>query len=172
MSNAVLQHKVTELEFNSGIDRAARESLADKLSNSLSEVYRLLVNTQIVHWNTQGPLFFSIHKLTESHYENLFKRVDDIAERIRALGMPAPRSAKTLFERASMKDLPTEADVESQLRGLVAMNDNVVSGFRKLAKAADESTDYKTADLATDMIGELEEATWMLRATFSSPELK
>ena len=70
MTQAVLKHSVSELENRSGIDRKSRETLADRLRLALSNAYQLMINTQIVQWDAQGPLFFSVHKLTESQYEN------------------------------------------------------------------------------------------------------
>ncbi|MEO0364102.1 MAG: ferritin-like domain-containing protein [Pseudomonadota bacterium] len=165
MTQAVLKHSVSELENRSGIDRKSRETLADRLRLALSNAYQLMINTQIVHWNAQGPLFFSVHKLTESQYENLFATIDDLAERIRALGMPAPRTVGALFSTDLMKDFEESANLETYLERLIAANDRLATELRETIKVAEKADDVKTADLLTDFIGTLEEAAWMYRAT-------
>ena len=81
MTAQVLKPKATVEKLETGIDD--RESLAKALSACLADTYILMVKTQAYHWNVVGPLFYSIHKLTEEHYENLFAAADEVAERIR-----------------------------------------------------------------------------------------
>ena len=85
-----LDTKPREENVNFGLDDKARETIAQNLSAILADTYALLVKTHIYHWNVVGPLFHSIHEMTEEQYNDLFKATDEIAERIRALGYRAP----------------------------------------------------------------------------------
>ena len=85
-----LDPKPREENVNFGLDDKARETIAQNLSAILADTYALLVKTHIYHWNVVGPLFHSIHEMTEEQYNDLFKATDEIAERIRALGYRAP----------------------------------------------------------------------------------
>ncbi|MEL7297956.1 MAG: DNA starvation/stationary phase protection protein [Pseudomonadota bacterium] len=164
MTQAVLQTKVTEMPIALGIDNDRRAELADGLKTTLTAHYRLMFETQILHWNVAGPLFYSIHNLTESQYTKAFEAIDSIAERIRALGMPAPRDANELLGDMVLYDFKADA-LDKQLANLIRSNERLVRNMRDLTKLAESASDIRTADLLTDRIGELEEAIWMLRAT-------
>ena len=83
MSSEVLDSKATELKMKTGIDRQDREKLAHLLSKAVADTYTLYIKTQGFHWNVAGPLFYSLHKLTEEQYEDLYEAADEVAERIR-----------------------------------------------------------------------------------------
>ena len=90
MTQAVLKNEITELAPESAMSADQRREVADMVANVLADEYRLFINTQGLHWNVEGPMFYSIHKLTEDQYRELFESIDALAERIRALGLPAP----------------------------------------------------------------------------------
>ena len=90
MTQTVLKNEITELAPRSWMDADQRKEVAEGVANILADAYRLLINTQGLHWNVEGPMFYSLHKLTEDHYRELFESIDSLAERIRALGLPAP----------------------------------------------------------------------------------
>ena len=81
-----------------GLDRKEREKLAELLNQALSDTYVLYTKVQGVHWNVRGPLFYSVHKMTEQQYEDLAESIDEIAERVRALGFYAPTSLGQMLE--------------------------------------------------------------------------
>ncbi|MEO1748801.1 MAG: DNA starvation/stationary phase protection protein, partial [Pseudomonadota bacterium] len=81
------------------------ETIAKALQDILADTYRLMFKTHAYHWNVEGPLFFSLHKLTEEQYENLFSAADTLAERIRALGQLAPSNLSTILSSSVIKDL-------------------------------------------------------------------
>ena len=168
MTQAVLKNQVTKLASASGIEPNDRAAIAEKLGGVLADSYRLLINTQGVHWNVQGPLFYSIHQLTEAQYEDIFPAIDDIAERIRSLGFPAPQTMKDFTSRSSLDDVDTKAELRAQIKSLIDMNERVAADMRKLVETAEAASDVKTADLMTDRIGVHEENAWMLRATIAS----
>jgi starvation-inducible DNA-binding protein len=86
----VLKNEITELAPRTWMDADQRKEIAEGVANVLADAYRLLVNTQGLHWNVEGPMFYSLHKLTEDHYRELFDSTDVLAERIRALGLRLP----------------------------------------------------------------------------------
>lgn len=165
MTQPALKHQVTTLRVSTGIDNNARTDIAKRLGLALGDSYRLMTNTQLLHWNVQGPLFYSVHKLTEAQYEDLFESVDDIAERIRALGMPAPRSVKEMNDFTTIDDIDGSASLELQIRDLVTGTEKLAASMRETVALAEKAEDVKTADLLTTRIGQLEQNAWMLRAT-------
>lgn len=170
MTQAVLKNQVTQLHVSSGISKDSREAIAKRLMRALGDSYRLMANTQILHWNVQGPLFFSIHNLTEEQYQDFFESVDDIAERIRALGMPAPRTMTEMVELSSLRDIDGTGSLENQIGELVEFNEKLAASMRETIAVAEKAEDVKTADLLTDRIGVLEQNAWMLRATIAATE--
>ena len=116
MTQAVLKNEITELHPRSLIDPEQRREVADAMSNVLADAYRLYINTQGLHWNAEGPLFFSLHKLTESQYQELAESIDDVAERIRALGLPAPQSIREFIDRSTIQDFYGARDTEGSGR--------------------------------------------------------
>lgn len=168
MTQAVLKTQVTRLASRSGIAESDRAGIADKLGGVVADSYRLLINTQGVHWNVQGPLFYSVHQLTEEQYEDLFPALDDLAERIRALGFPAPQTMTDISSRATVDDVDSQADLQRQIEMLIEMNERIASDMRDLVEVAEKASDVRTADLLTARIGVHEENAWMLRATIAS----
>lgn len=168
LTQAVLKNEITELAPESSMDAGQRKEVADAVANVMSDAYRLLINTQGLHWNVEGPLFYSIHKLTESQYSELAESIDDLAERIRSLGLPAPQSLKELAERSILQDLPDDADLQSRIERLVSDYERAVRRISLTVQLAESNGDIKTADLLTDRVGTYEESAWMLRATIAS----
>ncbi|WP_417683998.1 Dps family protein [Roseibium sp.] len=148
-----------------GIDQAAREQIAKHLSVVLADTYMLVVRSHVYHWNVVGPLFKSIHDLTEQHYENMFKAADDIAERIRALGYPAPVDADhlkmTIDISAPGKGMPS---AKVMVEELVKAHEKIAAEMRDVAEFAGENADPVTEDLLTERLAFHEQAVWMLRA--------
>lgn len=167
MTQPALKNQVTQLRVATGIDNADRERISERLMTALGDSYKLMANTQILHWNVQGPLFYSIHKLTESQYEDLFAAVDDIAERIRSLGMPAPKSVSAMTSNALISDIDGDASLEKQISDLIEFNEAIATFMRESVAVAEKAGDVRTADLLTDRIGQHEENAWMLRATIA-----
>lgn len=168
MTQAVLKNEITELKPESMIDSDQRRQTADATANLLADAYRLLINTQGLHWNVEGPMFYSLHKLTEEQYKELADAVDDIAERIRALGLPAPQSIKEFEQRSIVDDLPADGALKTRIERMIADYERAVARAMLVVKHAEKCGDIKTADLLTDRVGVYEENAWMLRATIAS----
>jgi starvation-inducible DNA-binding protein len=168
MTQAVLKNEITDLAPNSPMSADQRREVADVVANVLADEYRLFVNTQGLHWNVEGPLFYSLHKLTESQYRELFESIDVLAERIRALGLPAPQSFKDFADRSILTDLPADAELSARIEQLVTDYERAVRRATMVVKLAEANGDIRTADLLTSRIGVYEENAWMLRATIAS----
>ena len=168
MTHAVLKNEITELSPDSPMSADQRREIADMVANVLADEYRLFVNTQGLHWNVEGPLVYSLHKLTESQYRELFESIDALAERIRALGLPAPQSFKEFADRSILADLPQDAELKSRIEQMIADYERAVRRASLVVQLAETNGDIKTADLVTERVGVYEENAWMLRATIAS----
>ncbi|MEM6640285.1 MAG: DNA starvation/stationary phase protection protein [Pseudomonadota bacterium] len=168
MSHAVLKNKTTDLNPNFGVSDNKRRDVADALADVLSDSFRLYINAQGLHWNAEGPMFFSLHQLTEAQYEDLAKANDKLAERIRALGLPAPQSLEEFQRRSAIEDLPASEPLEGRILRLIDDYEAAAARALRTVSIADSAGDVMTADLLTARIGRYEENAWMLRATIAS----
>lgn len=152
-------------ELDIGIDQKDRGSVARDLIEVLADTYTLLFKTHVYHWNVVGPLFVPIHELTETHYKNLFAAADEIAERIRSLGHPAPISFAGLVSKAVVEEEDDATlTAEEMVEELALDHEKMVKRLRQAAIDADEVDDLVTADLMTQRLAFHEKAIWMLRA--------
>ncbi len=168
MTQSVLKNEITELTPKSFVDGKPRREIADKLANTLADEYQIRLNTQGLHWNVEGPLFYSVHKLTEEQYNELADSIDEIAERIRALGLPAPQTFAELNQRSTVQDLPEKVELKDRIQRLVTDYELAARRAAETVKIAEQYGDIKTADLLTDRIGIYDDNAWMLRATIAS----
>lgn len=168
MTQSVLKNEITELAPATGMGLEQRREVADAVANVLADAYRLLINTQGLHWNVEGPLFYSLHRLTETQYRELSDSIDELAERIRALGLPAPQSMTELAERSILTDLPVDSDLKTRIERLVADYERAVRRAALIVQLAESNGDIRSADLLTERVGVYEENAWMLRATIAS----
>ena len=166
MADSVLDRKATVEHPETGIEN--RKRLAAGLSGLLADTYVLLIKTQGYHWNVVGPLFVSIHGLTEAHYQDLFAAADVIAERIRALGYPAPSSMNELIPLTAIGEDTGNPTTESMIEKLLGDHETVVQRLRQVTEVAEEMHDHVTADMLTARMAFHEQAIWMLRAIVTS----
>jgi starvation-inducible DNA-binding protein len=155
------------MDVNTGLDETARKGIADGLAKLLADTYALYLKTHGYHWNVAGPMFRSLHLMFEEQYMELRDAVDEIAERILALGYPAPASYAELGRLASVPDDPTVPEAMEMVRRLVDGHETVIRTARDVVRIAEASEDVATADLATVRIETHEKTAWMLRATAS-----
>ena len=160
----VLESRPSENVLNIGVDRDDRKGLAHLLAESLSDTYLLYLKTQSFHWNVVGPMFYGLHNLTEKQYQDLAEAVDDIAERIRAIGFMAPGSFAQFTQMASIKEEVGTPNAHDMIAQLAEGNEICARKLRVAASEADKVDDVKTADLLTERIGQHEENIWMLKA--------
>lgn len=145
-----------------------RQQIAAALSRLLADTYTLYLKTHNFHWNVAGPMFVTLHTLFEQHYIELAAAVDEIAERIRALDVPAPGSYTQFSQLTSIQEetgVPKAADM---VRQLAADQDGVARTARATIALAQESNDDPTADLLIRRIQVHEKNAWMLRSLLKS----
>ena len=140
------------------------EGIADGLADVLADTYRLIFKTHAYHWNVTGPLFYSIHKLTDDQYENMFAAADELAERIRALGQLAPRKMSEIIDRSRIQDLDEMPDARKMVGDLARDHESLAHRLHALVELSGKRKDPVTEDLATERSAFQEEAAWMLRA--------
>jgi starvation-inducible DNA-binding protein len=147
-----------------GLSPDARQEIADGLSRLLADSYTLYLKTHNFHWNVTGPMFNTLHLMFEAQYTELAAAVDLIAERIRALGHPAPGSYSQYAKLSSIKEETTVPPAKDMIRQLVEGQESVVRTARALFSAVDNAHDEPTADLLTQRMQVHEKNAWMLRS--------
>ncbi|WP_460273616.1 Dps family protein [Celeribacter sp. ULVN23_4] len=152
--------------INTGVN--APKVVAEGLAQALTDTYTLLLKTHIYHWNVEGPMFYSIHTLTEEQYGELFQATDDLAERIRALGQLAPMSVRDVLDGAKVKDAPKSPSAHEMVADLASDHEQLAAQLHKLIKLAEDHNDDVTGDLAVARAASHEKAAWMLRAIAKS----
>jgi starvation-inducible DNA-binding protein len=157
----------TAMEIDTGIPDTARKEIAEGLSVLLADTYTLYLKTHGYHWNVIGPMFRSLHLMFEEQYIELRDAVDQIAERIRALGYFAPSSYSEFAKLTTISDEEGAPEALDMVRRLVEGHDAVIRTARKLVDTAEVGGDVATADLITARIEVHEKTAWMLRATAS-----
>lgn len=147
-----------------GIDAEGRKALADGLSHLLADTYTLYVKTHNFHWNVTGRMFRTLHVMFEEQYRALAEAVDEIAERIRALGHPAPASFSRFAELTSIEEEDGVPAAEEMIRQLVRGHEAVVRTARTVFASAESASDQVTVDLLTERMQVHEKTAWMLRS--------
>ncbi len=153
-----------EHDIDIGIEHAARKQIGEGLSRLLADTYTLYLKTHNFHWNVTGPQFNSLHAMFEQQYTELAAAVDEIAERIRALGLPAPGSYKQFAELSSIKEEAGVPSADAMLRILVKDQEAVVRTARSIFPVVVKAGDEPSADLLTQRMQVHEKAAWMLRS--------
>ena len=150
--------------MNTGISDEARAKIAQGLSELLADTYTLYLKTHNFHWNVKGPLFNTLHLMFETQYTELALAVDEIAERIRALGHTAPGSYAQFSELTSIKEATDVPKAEEMIAQLVADQETVVRTARSIFPVASGADDEPSADLLTQRMQVHEKTAWMLRS--------
>ena len=147
-----------------GISGKDREKIAEGLSHLLADTYTLYLKTHNFHWNVKGPMFQTLHLMFETQYNELALAVDLIAERIRALGFPAPGTYKAYAKLSSIAETDGVPEARDMIRLLVEGQEAVVRTARKVFPVVDKAADEPSADLLTQRMQVHEKTAWMLRA--------
>lgn len=148
-----------------GIDKEDRIEIAEGLKKLLADTYTLYLQTHNFHWNVTGPQFRPLHLMFEEHYTELAVAVDDIAERIRTLGVPAPGTYKALAGLSSIEEVEGVPSAEQMVDVLTKSHEQVVKTCRAVFALAQKGEDESTASLVSDRMRLHEKTAWMLRAT-------
>ena len=147
-----------------GIGEADRVAIAEGLSRLLADSYTLYLKTHNYHWNVVGPMFNTLHLMFEEQYTKLALAVDQIAERIRALGEPAPGSYREFASLSSVPEDDDRPDANEMIRRLVEGQETVVRTARSVFPVTGSANDEATADLLTQRMQVHEKTAWMLRS--------
>lgn len=147
-----------------GINKQDRQDIADGLKRLLADSYTLYLQTHNFHWNVTGPQFRELHLMFEEHYTELAIAVDDIAERIRTLGVAAPGTYKAFAQLSSIDEVEGVPNAAEMVLTLTHGHEQVVKTCRDVLKKAQEADDESTAALVGDRMRVHEKTAWMLRA--------
>ncbi|MEM9706589.1 MAG: DNA starvation/stationary phase protection protein [Pseudomonadota bacterium] len=155
-------------EMNTGLDNNSRNAVAQALNDVLADTYTLYMKTHSYHWNVTGPQFHTLHTMFEEHYRDMWAALDEIAERVRALGVFAPASGKSLSNIAEIEsadDAPPPA--QKMIETLLSDHETLIRRARAALSIAAEAEDAASEDLLTVRIQSHEKTAWMLRAMAS-----
>ena len=155
------------MKINTGIADNEREAIAQGLSKVLADSYTLYLKTHNYHWNVTGPMFNTLHLMFEQQYTELATAVDEIAERIRALGIYAPGSYQAFSALTDIEEETAVPAAEEMIRQLVIGQETVVRSARAVFPVAEAAQDEPTADLLTQRMQIHEKNAWMLRSMLS-----
>lgn len=154
----------SQMKIDIGIDDKQRKQIADGLSVFLADSYVLYLMTHNFHWNVTGPQFNSLHLMFMGQYTEQWNALDAIAERIRALGHPAPGTYRAFAKLATIAEVEGVPVANDMVRHLVAAQEAAARTARKLFPVVDAANDQPTADLLTQRLDVHEKTAWMLRA--------
>ena len=152
------------MAVNIGIAEEERRAIAEGLSKLLADTYTLYLKTHNFHWNVTGPMFQTLHLMFEQQYTELSTAVDVIAERIRALGFPAPATYSEFARLSSIGEENGVPPADRMIRALVEGQEAVVRTARSIFPVVDRAHDEPTADLLTQRMQVHEKTAWMLRS--------
>jgi starvation-inducible DNA-binding protein len=155
--SVITMAKKNEMSVNIGISDKDRKKIAEGLS-------KLYLKTHNFHWNVTGPMFNTLHLMFETQYNELALAVDSIAERIRALGYPAPGTYKEYARLSSIQEEDGVPEATEMIRKLVEGQEAVVRTARSIFPLVDAASDEPSADLLTQRMQTHEKTAWMLRS--------
>jgi starvation-inducible DNA-binding protein len=164
MMNAKKSRTASAPSINIGISADERETIAKGLSALLADSYTLYLMTHNFHWNVTGPMFNTLHLMFMGQYTEQWNALDIIAERIRALGHPAPGTYKEFVKIASVKEVTGVPRAMDMIRHLVAAQEATARTARELFPVVNAANDQPTADLLTQRLEVHEKTAWMLRS--------
>nr|WP_305791273.1 Dps family protein [Methylobacillus sp. MM3] len=147
-----------------GISPEDRKDIADGLSRLLADTYTVYLRTHNFHWNVTGPMFQTLHLMFMTQYNELWTATDLIAERIRALGFPAPGTYSAFGKLTSIKEVDGVPKAHDMIRLLVEGNEAVARTARAIFPIVEKANDQPTADLLTQRMQVHEKTAWMLRS--------
>jgi len=147
-----------------GISEKDRKRIAEGLSRLLADNFSLYLKTHNFHWNVKGPMFQTLHVMFMEQYNELWTALDEIAERIRALGYPAPGTNAEFARLTSIAETAGVPEAREMVRLLVQGHEAVARTARKVFPAVEKAGDEPTADLLTQRLQVHEKTAWMLRS--------
>ncbi len=152
------------MNIDIGIAEKERKEVAQGLSQLLADTYTLYLKTHNFHWNVKGPHFHDLHLMFESQYNQLSEAVDELAERIRALGFPAPGTFREFGQLSSIEEAKGVPRAGDMIRELLQGHETASRTARGVFPATDRGEDEVTKDLLIERMNEHEKTAWMLRS--------
>jgi starvation-inducible DNA-binding protein len=152
------------MNINIGISENERKEIAQGLSQFLADAFTLYMKTHNFHWNVKGPMFNALHRMFEEQYTEQWTALDAIAERIRALGEPAPGTFKEFEKLSSIAESEGVPNAEDMITQLVKGQEAVIRTARNLFEILERVHDEPTVDLLTQRVAIHEKNAWMLRS--------
>jgi len=152
------------MNIDIGIDEKHREEIANGLSRVQADTYSLYLKTHNFHWNVTGPMFQTLHLMFETEYNELWTAVDLVAERIRALGFPAPGTYKQFAALTAIAEDEGVPAAQDMIKKLVQGHETVARTARAAFKVAEAAHDQPTCDLLSERLQVHEKTAWMLRS--------
>ncbi len=149
------------------LSKVSSSPVVEALRQVVADTYALIGQTHICHWNVRGPSFFSLHMAFEQQYTELFAAVDEIAERLRALGSLAPGGLATLAKMSGIPEIQEDASARDMVEHLILANQHVIKNLAKARDLADDADDNETEDLMISRIRVHEKTIWMLESHIS-----
>jgi starvation-inducible DNA-binding protein len=159
-----MKRKDDAMSIDIGIEEKDRVEIAAGLSRLLADSYTLYLKTHNYHWNVTGPMFNTLHQMFEVQYTELATAVDEIAERIRALGVIAPGSYKEFADLTEIEEDEEVPTAEQMIANLVKGQETVARTARSIFPLVEKASDEPTADLLTQRMQVHEKTAWMLRS--------
>ncbi|GAA0679331.1 DNA starvation/stationary phase protection protein [Rheinheimera tangshanensis] len=156
--------KDKKMDINIGIDEKNRKKIAQGLSKLLADSYTLYLMTHNFHWNVTGPQFNGLHNMFMDQYTEQWTALDQIAERIRALGFPAPGTYKEFSKLSSIEEIEGVPSATEMLAYLVNAQEATARTARSLFELVNEANDQPSADILTQRLNIHEKTAWMLRS--------
>lgn len=151
--------------IKTGLKTDARKTIALELSKVLADSFAVYTKTHGYHWNVRGPEFFTLHTLLEQQYREIWEALDDVAERIRALGEYAPQGPTAFANLTSITEGKPETEAMDMLTELMRDHETLIATARAAIEVSDAAGDEATTDLLTQRLAAHEKAAWMLRST-------
>lgn len=130
----------------------------------LANTYTLYLKTQNFHWNVTGPNFIMLHEFFESQYKALGDAVDEIAERIRMLNMPAPGSFEEFMTLKTLSEAKSNPNATAMINELINDHKDLHRSITMLLDQARTEGDEVTQELLVERLEFHEKTIWMLRA--------
>ncbi len=153
------------MEIDTGIKKSSRKKISEGLKHFLADSYMLYLKTQNFHWNLVGANFYSFHILLEKQYEDMAEAVDEVAERIRALGEFAPATFTEFKKLTQLKEEKKSLKQNQMIGALIADHEKIAKATKKLVRLSQDEYDDITADMLIKRIAFHEKSAWMLRSS-------
>ena len=153
------------MSVNVGPSAKDRKAVAEGLSKLLADSYAVYLKTHGYHWNVRGPNFSQLHSLFMTQYTEMWTAIDEVAERIRALGELAPQGYGAFGNLSAIKDGDPTKNAEAMLKDLIESHETLIATLYAALPSAQEAGDEVSASLISDRLTAHEKHVWMLRSS-------